>query len=138
MNATKRCANQKSAKKFADKCVGETRIEYAGTGYYDVHYTKVEAPKVKPTLFTHMLPGGQLVTRNSKNAYTHIVLFKKPTESEWGYVGWSSSAVGADAVARKWRASTDWQVVVEEVNGGKRDEWIKEQQVSLAKLVGLR
>ena len=64
MNAYKRRANEKSANAFAATCVGETHIEYAGNGYYDVHYTKQAPAKAKK--LSHTLPNGEVATRSTK------------------------------------------------------------------------
>lgn len=130
MNAIKRRANEKSAKAFAAKCVGETEIKYAGDGYYDVHYTEQAPAKAKK--LTHILPNGEVATRSTKNAYTHVVecrinkndpsndsWFKSagrdtiPVDADgwisWGIYSWSGSEEGAAKVAQKVNRMSGWE-----------------------------
>lgn len=106
MNAYKRRANEKSANAFAATCVGETKIEYAGNGYYDVHYTKQEPTKAKK--LSHTLPNGKVATRSTKNAYTHVVECRinknDPTNDSW------FSSAGRDQLPVDSNGWIDWAV----------------------------
>lgn len=106
MNATKLRANEKSARAFAATCVGETKIEYAGNGYYNVHYTKQAPAKAKK--LSHTLPNGEVETRSTKNAYTHVVECRinknDPTNDSW------FSCAGRDKMPIDADGWTDWVV----------------------------
>jgi hypothetical protein len=138
MNAVKRRANEKSAMAFAATCVGETEIKYGGDGYYDVHYTKQEPAKAKK--LSHKLPNGEVASRSTKNAYTHVVECridrKDPTNdswfacagrdkmaidadgwTDWGVWSWAGSEALADKVTAKVNKMSGWEARTVAIRG---------------------
>jgi len=53
----------------------------------------------KATTLTATLPSGEVVTRKTARAYTHVVAFKTPTKGEWYAHSWASAYRLAMAVS---------------------------------------